>query len=86
MSKITTFQIWNSSELELDVVHEPEAVEFALPKNEELTVAVNSGEDTVTLSVSIDKKSGKIRIGVWSEKSSYDIIYKDKNVFDEYLK
>jgi len=83
MSK-TTFQIKNTFDSNLSVIHELEGFEFHLPPNEEITIEVES-KDGVSILLNIGLANGENVIGIIPELSHYAVYYKGVNVFKEYL-
>jgi len=83
MQQLTSFKIFNSSDSDMEIIHEPECFIFNLPINEEVTVESDSCRESIQLKVSLDK--GKIAISILDENSLYNVFYNGKNVFENYL-
>jgi hypothetical protein len=83
MSKQTSFKIFNSSNSEMEVIHEPECFTFNLPVNEEIIVESDSCKESIQLKASY--KNGKIIISILDENSLYTVLKNGENVFEQYL-
>ncbi|WP_343307876.1 hypothetical protein AAHN97_12075 [Chitinophaga niabensis] len=83
MKQKTSFKIFNSSDSEMEIIHEPECFIFKLPVNEEIKVETDSCEESIQLKVFID--SGKAVISILDENSLYSVFYKGENIFEKYL-
>ena len=79
----TTFTIRNDSETIMKIIHEPEAIEFELPPNEEIQIETDGCPESILLSTCI--ADGKIVIAIFDHRSDYKVYYKGKDVFDKYL-
>ena len=76
----SSFNIKNSSEKGLIIIHEPECFEFYLQPNDEVTIAFNSSLDSVLLRHSID--DNKIVVSIIDDKSSYRVIHHGVDIFE----
>lgn len=79
----TSFTIRNDSENIMVIVHEPQAIEFELPSNEEIQIETNAVPESVVLSTCI--ANGKIVIAIHDNKSYYKVYHKGKEPFVELL-
>lgn len=81
-SSVTSFDILNDTENNLEIIHEPECFEFMLPPGESLTIEVESCEQSVVLRHSLAK--GTVIISILDDKSYYTVRYKGTDVFIKY--
>jgi hypothetical protein len=80
---ITSFEIINSSNNEMHLIHEPEGFEFILNPNDEVIIEVDSSEETVSLRHSVE--NGICVIGILPNKSLYSVLHNGVDVFKKYL-
>lgn len=83
MTQITSFKIRNSSDSEIEIIHEPECFTYNLPINEEASVKTNACLNSIQLNVT--SENGKIIISILDENSYYYVLHNDQNVFKKYL-
>jgi len=79
----SSFDILNSSEKELIIIHEPECFEFYLQPNDEVTIVFNSSLDAILLRHSID--GDKIVVSIIDDKSPYRVIHNGIDIFEKYM-
>jgi hypothetical protein len=78
----TSFKIFNSTDLNMEIIHEPECFDFELPPNEEVIIETECCEESIILDTSIE--NGKVTISIHWANSLYRVRYKDEDVFDKY--
>lgn len=78
----TSLSIRNNNNAPILFLHEPEAWEFFLPANEEIIIEVDSIENSIQLTHSLEE--GKIVINISDDASFYNVFYKGIDVFKEY--
>lgn len=83
MNQETSLKIFNSSNSEMEIIHEPESFIFNLPINEEIIIETDSCKESIQLKVSSD--NGKIVIAILDENSLYSVLHDGQNVFSKYL-
>jgi hypothetical protein len=82
MSTLTSFEIFNDSGLDMEIVHEPHSFTFELPPNEAVLVESNAGREDIQLKVAIE--NGKISISIWAN-GLYRVLKDGADVFEKYL-
>lgn len=80
---MTSFQILNALGVEMIFIHEPEGFEFSLPPNEEVTIQVESVENSIVLVNSMHNNS--CVVSVMDDKCNYRVFYKGEDVFEKFL-
>ncbi len=81
-NSVTSFDILNDTENDLEIIHEPECFEFMLPPREKLTIEVDSCEQSIILRHSLAK--GTVIISILDDKSYYTVKYKGIDVFSKH--
>ncbi|TKC60279.1 hypothetical protein FBD94_15345 [Pedobacter hiemivivus] len=83
MEQKTSFKIFNNSNSDLELIHEPESFIFNLPINEEVIVEMDSCRESIQLKMSVD--NGKAVIAILDENSLYRISHNGEDIFEKYL-
>lgn len=83
MTKVTSFKISNTSNSEMEIIHEPECFTFNLPINEEIIIETNACLDSIQLNIT--SEDDKIAISILDEKSDYKVLHNGQDVFAKYL-
>ncbi|QJB30801.1 hypothetical protein HF329_05605 [Chitinophaga oryzae] len=83
MSQQTSFSIYNSSDSDMEVIHEPEGFVYTLPIREEIVIVADSCLNSVQIKISSEEN--KIVVAILDEKSLYSVMYKGEDVFKKYL-
>jgi len=78
-NSVTSFDILNDTENDMEIVHEPECFEFMLPPGEKLTIEVDSCEQSIILRHSLAKET--VILSILDNKSYYTVRYKGIDVF-----
>ena len=81
-NSVTSFDILNDTENDLEIIHEPECFEFMLPPGEKLTLEVNSCEQSIILRHSLAKDT--VILSILDDQSYYTVRYKGIDVFSKY--
>lgn len=81
-NSVTSFEIHNETDKDMEIIHEPECFEFVLPPGERLTIEVDSCEQSVVLCHSLVKDT--VILSILDHKSLYTVRYKGVDVFRKY--
>lgn len=76
---MVSFKIFNSSEQNMEIIHEPECFAFDLPVNEEVLVEIKPFLESVQLKIYSD--NGRIVVSILDENSKYNVLHDGKDVF-----
>jgi hypothetical protein len=79
----SNFTIYNSSEKEMIIVHEPEGFEFCLPKLQEVVVESDFVMTGIRLNISVSDQ--QIVLAILDDQNNYRVLQNGKDVFQEYL-
>ncbi len=83
MNPKTSFKILNSSDTEMEIIHEPECFTFDLPIKQEVLIETRANLETVQLRITMDE--GKIVVSILDENSPYNVLYNGEDIFKKYL-
>jgi hypothetical protein len=83
MNNNSSFQILNTSEKAMRLVHEPEGFEFILEPKEEVVIEFDGVENGVALRYSTE--NAICIIGILPEKSLYRVFHNGFDVFKDYI-
>ena len=78
-------KIQNCSNGQMSITKEPEALEAFIASNEIIEIETNDQEDNISINVG-KNDDGSLYVQVWDAiNTSYLVMYKGKNMFEEYL-
>ncbi|NSL88968.1 hypothetical protein ECE50_019155 [Chitinophaga sp. Mgbs1] len=83
MNPKTSFKILNSSDTEMEIIHEPECFTFNLPINQEVLIETKAKLEAIQLRITIDE--GKIVVSILDENSPYNVLHNGEDVFEKYI-